>query len=421
MNRLSATGIISLGLAAAAVLDIGGADAADWHWDPRVDVGGNYDDNYGLGSAAGAQSVSVAGSIVDARLRASIAEPSTQFEITPRLRSIDYPGHSEFQSNDQFVDSRFNYAWQLANFAFTAYYSRQEMLQSYLPSTNISTPLGQGSGGGDIGFVNARIRQDYLQLSPTATFDLGPREHLEVQAQYVDVNYSQQIGNQRPDWKDYSGGLGFGFAITPRSTVTVRGVAAELIPGSGSAANTYGVEGEWRNRLSERMQAYARLGVDHSTFNQNLYGTSSATNISGGLGISRKFVANDLFVDLMRGLSPSSFGEVVARDELRLRLEHKFGPRSSGYIGLRGIKEQALGPSVGYTDSSYGLAALGFEWRIFRQFSIISEYAYTTLKSYNAPGTAGVHSVTAGANSVTITLVYQPHRPAEEFGVRIGR
>jgi hypothetical protein len=423
MKRVFAAGIIALGLAATAVLDIGRANAADWHWDPRVDVGGTYNDNYGLSSAPSAQIVSVAGSFVSASLQASIAEPSTQFEVTPTLRLIEYPGHSEFESDDQFVNSRFSHEWQSADFALDEYYSRQELLQSYLPSTNISTPLGQGSGGGDIGPVNERIRQDSLQLSPSATFVLGPRERLEVRAQYLDANYSQQINNERQNWKSYSGGLGFGFAITPRSTVMVRGVASELIPGSGSDANTYGAQIEWKSRLSERMQAYARLGVDHTTFNQNLYGDSSATNISGGLGISRQFVVNDLFVDLTRSVSPSSFAEVVARDELRLRIEHKFGPRSSGYIGLRGIKEQALGSGVGFTNDSYGLAALGFEWRIFRQFSIVSEYAYTMLRTYNVPGTAGANSATrtAGANSVTITLVYQPRRPAEEFGVRIAK
>jgi opacity protein-like surface antigen len=414
MKRVSGVAIIALGFASAAVLDIECADAADWHWDPQLIVAGNYDTNYGLDTGAGGQNVSVAGTIVNASLDASIADPTTKFEITPRLRSVYYPGHSQDQANDQFVDSHFEHEWQTVNFALNEYYWRQDMLRSYLPSTIIGTPLGQGTGGGDIGAINERIRQDFLLLNPTATFELGPRERLDVQAQYLNVSYSNQIPNQRQDFKDYTGGLGFEFAITPRSTLTFRGTASQLIPGSGSNANTYGAEGEWDYHLSERMQSYARLGVDHTTFDQNIYGQSSATSFAGGLGISRKFVRDDLFVDLMRSLSPSSFGEIVVRDELRLRLEHKFGPRSSGYVGLRGIKEQALGTGIGFSGQRYGQGALGFEWRIFRQFSIISEYAYTSLKTDNIPGTAG-------SNSVTISLDYQPHRPAEELGVRIGK
>jgi hypothetical protein len=163
------------------------------------------------------------------------------------------------------------------------------------------------------------------------------------------------------------------------------------------------------------VQAYGRLGVEHTSFNQAQYGQSSATSVSGGLGISRKFVAYDLFADFARSVSPDSAGTVVVRNDLRTRLEHKFGGRTSGYVGLRYINQVALGNSAGFVGQRYGQAALGVEWRIYRQFSIISEYAYTTYKQY----TGGAQA--AGANAVTILLKYEPHRPAEEFGVNIDR
>jgi hypothetical protein len=85
-------------------------------------------------------------------------------------------------------------------------------------------------------------------------------------------------------------------------------------------------------------------------------------------------------------------------------------------VGLRYIDQEALGNhSGGFVGQRYGQAALGVEWRIYRQFSIISEYDYSTYKQ-DAGGAQA-----AGSNAVTISLKYQPHRPAEEFGVNIHR
>jgi hypothetical protein len=412
MKRVAGPAIIALGLVFADVLDIKDAAAADWHWDPRVDLSGTYDSNYGL-SGGNVENVSVTGAVVDAQLKASILEPTMQFEITPRVRAVNFPGQSEFDANNVYVDSQFDKKWQVSTLSVTEMFWSQDVLRSFLPTTTIGAPLGQNNPGADLASVNERVRQDLLLLAPTAMFDLSPREQLEIKAQYLSVDYSQAIENQVQNFKNYSGSIGLGFAVSPRSTLTVRATASDLRPATGSGANTYGGEGEWDTHFSEVMQVYARLGAERTTFDLSQYGQSSANSVSGGLGISRKFVSYDLFVDFTRSVSPDSAGAVVARDDLRARLEHKFTARTSGYVGLRAIDQTGLGNAVNFTSQRYGQAALGVEWRIFRQFSIISEYAYTNLKQGDAQA--------AGSNAVTITLRYEPHRPAEELGVNIGR
>jgi hypothetical protein len=296
----------------------------------------------------------------------------------------------------------------------------QEVLTSYLPTSQISTPLGQSSPGADLGTVNERTRQNLLVLTPTATFDLSPRQHLDVQVQYLDVDYTKIIPNEVQDFQSFNESVGLGFATSSQTTLSIRGVAAEFRPTSGSDANTYGAEGGWDTHLTELMHAYAKLGVERTSFEAIPNGKtptanlSGATSWSGGAGISRKFVTYDLFADFSRSVSANSVGAVVARDDLRLRLEHEFSARYLAYAGLRGIDQTALGNSAEFTSQRYGQAALGFEWRMYRQFSIISEYAYTSLKDGNLP-----HA--AGSNAVTVSLRYEPHRPAEQLGVDIGR
>jgi hypothetical protein len=393
------------------------AHAADWIFDPRVSLSANYITNYGL-DLGNAQGANVAGPIFDAGVRIRYIDPLTQFEITPRARSTVYPGHAQDQSNDQFINSRFEHDWRTAQLTVDGFYWRQDILQSYLPSTEVGTPLGQNTGGADLGAINQKIRQDFLFLTPGLMLDLTPRERIELRTQFMDIDYSKQVPGNNEDFKNYAGSAGWQYSITQLSTITVRGTGTKLSPTAGSGAETYGLEGEWRTRSSEVLQAYARLGVDHTTFDSVAgsqsfaYNRSSATSYAGGVGLSRKFVRNDLFVDVDRTVSPNSAGAVVARNELRLRLEHEFNARMSAYVGLRGIKEDALGNSTAFVSQRYGRAAIGYEWRITREFSLVPEYAYTTLKqgNFGAPG----------SNSVMISLVYEPHRPVTETGVRIG-
>ena len=401
-------------LVALAGFGIGCADATDYHWDPAVILGGNYNDNYGLDSG-NVQNVSVDGGILDASLHASIINPDAHFEITPRVHSVYYPGESQYDANNAYVNSQFEQLWPRGNFTLNEMFWSQDVLTSYLPTTAIGVPLGQNSPGADLASVTERVRQDLLLLNPIANFDLAPRQHLEVQAQFLGVDYSQAISGQIENFKNYSGSLGMGFDVTPQSTLTVRGIASDLRPITGSGANTYGGEVQWGTHLSEVVQTYAKLGVEHTSFNEAQYGQSSATSVSGGIGISRKFVGYDLFVDFARSVSPDSAGTVIIRNDLRARLEHKFSGRTSAYVGLRGINQVALGTSTDFVGQRYGQAAVGVEWRIYRQFSIISEYVYTTYKQYESGAQA------AGSNAVTISLRYEPHRPAEELGVHFGQ
>jgi len=412
MKRNSMPAMVASSVAALAGLGIGCADATDYHWDPTLMVSGNYNDNYALVTGSN-QKISVDGSIVDALLRASFINPDGHFYITPEVQSVYYPGESQFDANNGYLNSQYEHLWARANFTLNENFSSQDVLTSYLPTTAISAPLGQTSPGADLASVTERVRQNLLQLAPIANFDLSQREHLEIRAQFLDVDYSQAILGVVQNFRNYGGSLGLGFDVSPQSTVTVRGIASDLRPVSGSGANTYGGEGEWRTRLSEVVQYYARVGVEHTSFDEAQYGQSSATSVSGGLGISRKFRAYDLFADFSRSVSPDSYGSVVVRDDLRTRLEHKFTGRTAGFVGLRYVNQAALGNSEGYVRQRFGQAALGVEWRIYRQFSIISEYVYSNYKQYTGDAQA------AGSNAVTISLKYQPHRPAEEFGVNI--
>jgi hypothetical protein len=383
------------------------AFAMDWQVNPRIVVNGIYNDNYRLDTVP-ADKISVEGAAVDASAQFHFEEPEFRMDLTPRLQSTFFPGNTQEQANNQFLDLNLQKRWQRVRFSLTGFYWREIVLSNFLPTTDITNGLGKTGVNPDIGPVTERNREEFALLNPSATFDLTPIRRLIVDSQIIDLGYADQIAGVRENFKSYTSGLALAMDISPRSTVSVRASAAEFRPDVGSNANTYGVQTQWSLRQTELLQFYARVGEDHAEFGQVTGGGStSANSFSGGIGTSRKFELTDLFVDLTRAVTPNSGGSVVAQDQLRLRLEHKFSARMAGFVAFRAIKDSALGNNSTFTNDRYITGSLGFEWRLYRQFSIAGQYIYTTEK-YTTSLSSG------NSNSVIVSLIYQPHRLAQD-------
>jgi hypothetical protein len=91
----------------------------------------------------------------------------------------------------------------------------------------------------------------------------------------------------------------------------------------------------------------------------------------------------------------------------------RFTPRLAGFLGVRAIYDDPLrGAAVPTVRAQhYGYGTMGFEWRVKRGFSVIGAYSFT---DYRYGGPSGQ------ANSIQVSLVYQPHRPAEGPAITVG-
>jgi hypothetical protein len=121
----------------------------------------------------------------------------------------------------------------------------------------------------------------------------------------------------------------------------------------------------------------------------------------------------EIFVDLTRDVEPTGQGYNVNRDQLRLRVARRFTPRLAGFLGARAIHDDPVRGSVGPTvqAQTYYYGTVGFEWRVAREFSVIGAYNFT---DYRYTG------VTAQANAVRVSLVYEPHRPENGPAITVG-
>ena len=112
---------------------------------------------------------------------------------------------------------------------------------------------------------------------------------------------------------------------------------------------------------------------------------------------------NELFLDLSRNVGPSSAGEVIARDQLRLRFTRALTPRMNILAGVRGTHDDAIDSASTFQARSYATGDVGFEWRWREEVSLRVAYDYTWQEFRDDPSDA----TSSGA---MLSILYEPQR-----------
>jgi hypothetical protein len=407
-------GGICLSLAAAS------AAATDYEFNPWVELGGGYDDNVLL-AAPGPDKVGEADAMADARVRLLAQESNWQLLAMPEARGIWYPSQSEFDANAEFLTLIGQRSGPRYTLSLGAYGSSQSLLTGFLPTTAVGTGLGQSEPGTTLA-APADIRQNLGSLSPSYTLQMTPRSSLQLNADYTDSTYNRSL----PAYVGYenaTGSAGLAFAASPINSLTLRATGADFRPDSGRTADTYGAEAQWDGKYSEIKQYYLRVGIEHTDFSGVVAGAplvsgatlaSGTTNWSAGAGTHWTYSLTEIFVDATRNVAPTPQGYAVNLDQLRLRVAQRLTPRFAAFLGARAMYESPLNGAIAAGQivraQHYNYATTGFEWRLQREFSVIAEYSLTEYHYIQPPGQA---------NSIQLSFVYEPHRPAEGAAITV--
>ena len=387
------------------------SDAADWHWDPSLSVGGIYNDNFELTRS---DKTSVAGTQVEGALQIRALTPVSEFKVTPRVFFQWFPSDHDQDVDDEYLSADYIYHGQRWVGDLNAWFARQSVLSSELPNTEVP-PGGLGTTPGtDTGFVNVESRRYDARITPSATFQLSQRFKLQVNAAFEDVNYEPKHVNSYTDFRSYSALVGLGYDVTPRSTLYVNAVGLRYEPDTtpNQDSNSYGVRAEWWYRTSQNLQAYLRAGLDRT---QDVVVTTTTTstrertnnNVYGG-GLTGLYQVTAFYLDLSRAVVPSGSGGLITRDQLQLRVRRSFSPRYAAFLQAYGTDDSGAQTGFEFLNRKYAVGSTGLEWRFTREFTLRGQYSYRWQKYGGAPGGAN-------SNEFVLSLVYEPHRPANDL------
>jgi hypothetical protein len=387
-----------------------GVRADNWEVLPRIEAGGLWNDNYRLGDVPG-QKAHVYGPYVDAQLSMDLLSPASKLDITPRVHSTFFPTDHADQSNDGYLDIDGEHKTLRSDFTGVLQYANEEVFYSdYLPATFPGLALGQASTAPS-GRITVSTRQQLARAAPQYEYDLTQRTHLNLNADLDHVTYSQsQV--QQIGYNSYTGAAGVGFDVSPRSVFTVRGVGTHFAPqAGGDNTNTYGAQAEWDLRRSQIARFYARLGVDRTSA-QTSVGTVTTSGVTGGVGVDLRYQINEITVDALRSVIPSSQGIVMTDEELRFRALHAFYPRLSGFVGARAMRLTGASSraALAVTTETYATAEAGFDYQITQSYRVEGAYDFAWQQFPGSP--------TATSNAIRLAIIYQPlsrFEPLPEF------
>jgi hypothetical protein len=403
-----------------AALSVGAElSAANWDFNPRIEFGGTYNDNYRLAQSS-ANRTQVSGPLLDAQFGLRSLTPRSELSVVPRVHATYFPADHQDQSTDYFGDMKGEYRWQKSVAGGVAQYADETVISSeLLPAGFPGVNLGQIVGGGS-GRVSVRNRRKLWRLAPDLTYDFAPRRHLRLEADYMDVSYDQnafqQFGYQQIGFRSLTGGAGMLFDVSPGSTFTVRAGGSRFEPDSGPNSTSYGLDTRWDLHRSQITEFYLRLGVVHTAARTGATPISNTGGV-GGIGVSWTYEITEFVLDALRGMTPSSSGAVVTHDEVRFRVLRALRPRLSGFVGARGIRVRGAIEALGVQGTDYMAGTGGVEYQLSRSYRVAATYDYTWQRFQGEPS--------AASNAVALTIIYQPlsrYEPLPELsGVPTGR
>ena len=397
-------------LASAAAVLGSKVHASEWDFDPRVEVGAEYNDNYRL-AASDQPKVPAYGSLVDASFTERLIDPRYEFDISPEVRNSFLPDDHEDQSTDGYLNLSGNYHTERATIGGLLTYANETVLSSELLTASFpGQQLGQTTGEetGLVSFHNRRVLERFM---PTFSYDLSPRWHIRSQGEYENASFSHnfaelQTGTNlliaQQGFKDYYGKGGLQYDFSQRYDLLSSVVGSKYLPdGSPTDTTRYGVEEQFEARPNQIMQWYARLGVDEVHANTLVDGNINKTLLVGGAGVSWTYQLSQYTADFIRDLSASSGGAVVEHDEARARMVKALAPRlysvfAARYVRVRGASQTILG----IVGSDYAAASAALDYQLTRNYRIETEYDYTWQRFEDEP--------TSHSNGITVSVIWQP-------------
>jgi len=388
------------------------AQADNWEWLPRIEVGGTYNDNYRMANTAD-QELEVYGPYIDAQVTAQMISQVSKIQITPHIRTDYFPTDHADQSTDGYLDFDGEHRTQRSDAAALVQYSNQTVIYSeLLAATFPGVALGQVLPS-QSGVVSVRNREQLTRAVPRYSYDFTQRTHLQLQGEYDHASFSHSgiVGLGQVGYDNYQGTAGLGFDVSPRSILSVSGTGSHFNPQAGSSSDTYGAQLQWNLRQSQVMELYARLGEERTDSQTATLGTVSGNGLTGGAGVDLRYQVTEVTLDVLRSLAPSDAGAEVIDNELRFRVLHAFEPLLSGFVGLHGVQlRSSSSGALAITGQSYVAAEGGVDYQITQSYRLEATYTLTWQRFQSTP--------TATSNAVSLAIIYQPlsrYEPLPEF------
>ena len=374
------------------------AQAQSWRIEPIVKVGAEYDDNATLDIRTD-EEVQLEGYLLDFRANIKYASETTSFFLQPRALLRDYGDEPDFDSNDFFLRSQFDYKGRANSIGFRANFDQQTIRTAEREISDLEIDDPDEITHDDTGLVPLSGTRDKWRISPYWKYQLSNISSIGADLDYFDVRYEDVFEELLTDYTDARLNLNYRRAFsnvqTGLVTVTARNfdTAAALRDITG-----VGLKVGFERLLSEKMRLTAMIGLED--INQS--GVEFDPEVVADLTLIRKLETISMFVQYRRSVSASGASRLAVRNSFNLNFRRRLNEKISAGIGIRAYQSRGLGGSASFDDRNYVQLQSVFFWYLSQSLVIEASYRYTIIDRGAGIGER------ANSNQMNLWFVYQP-------------
>jgi hypothetical protein len=364
--------IAGAALAAGSLAALWVAPAARAAWDmvPDIGISTEVDDNARLVPIDQPNSTRTA---LDARLRLRAFGDRGEAFIEPRFITDYYADavDEELESNDSFLLARATYDFQTTSIEFVSDYSRQSVLRSEIDSAIGDDPaLGPNpidTGAGSLGtFTDLRERWD---LGFATEFTLSERTDFRLELSRIDVGYPEDTSLIRTPFEENTLAAVLTRAADQRNEVSASVYFSDFTADrNNNNTEAFGVQGSFARPLSQTWSLALDVGIARTDYSFiDAAGTlvdNAENSFTYGASFRKASEVTNWVIAFGRSIDPNSNGFLSTRDDVRIRVAHRFRPRLSLVAGLRGSQIETPTEATIESDRDYWRASVEFTWEM---------------------------------------------------------
>jgi hypothetical protein len=385
---------------------------AAWEFVPELTLTAETDDNLRLLPDEAPDTGNSGFTMLDGRVTMSSTGTRGSLIFEPRLRAEYYSKTTDevFDGSDSFVHFRGARELRLGNLGFRADYDRQDIRDAEITEATPDDPDVDDPIDPDTGRLLV-VNQDRerLVVAPYADFQLSERSSVILEAELLDVSYSEAPLSQfsgRVDFENTQFATGIRRRVDERNELEARLVIsnyqADYIQ---NQTDTVGVEGRFSRPLERGWRFDLTTGVSRSDFTfldgRGVLVANADTSFTYSVRLRQRTELNTINIDLSRETNPNSGGYLFLRDEIRAYVRRSMSERLTGGIGVRAYHTRTVDDFAEDDERDYARLELEMEWAFTQRLFLAGGYAFTT-QEFQSEG-----PFDASSNAVYLGVTYR--------------
>lgn len=343
--------------------------AAEWTFDPAVALALGYETNAAL-STAPYDSASSVHFLPSANFRRRTE--TSEVNVGLLARATRYSTSAiENTDEEQVALSSFSQITERARLGLDGVVRWDSLFESAV--------IGSGTGNiqdVDIGLVTTKVRRNWREIQPSATYATTERSSVSFRYRLTDVAFAEEAGTGLVDYQQHYLSATYSYRMTVVDDLFLVAQGSQFRPSAGNESNNAGLLAGISHKFSETLSSGILAGVGKTTEKQAIGGDVDNSSLVLQAHATQQAEISRLDAVISRDVQPSGSGRSTSTDQVRVHWDRKLSQTSSLILRTTIFRNQVLEGSDPAIDRLYGEVEAGMRWALAPEWALHIAYQY---------------------------------------------